>query len=382
MKVNIPGQTFQVVGGTINNQTHAVATGGAAGTMVQPHPRQSSNNSPTTKLQIDNSAFQYAQLAHAFNNIRPQPTGGEQSTVNQSTSPSPDTTTILTDDLQLTTKIQIITPFLPKHSTTNIRPWSFDEEHSDRITTFELDSILSTPECRYALDQLMMMVEDDYCERFYILDEVGNTAAVVCGSRTAFWSGTTAVLRQELTKRGIEFTIPLAKSNEVEAEKLRELRIGGDVGPLAKSTMADEKTCTLYFDSTFAVRGLIEAWINIIRKDAQVKILASQPFPGCAVKVTREKVTPRITKSKTQWMTEFTGFFNILDIDKVVKAFGQNNGGASDAKFMFEKSHLTREFDQVAQEILKYPSMEIVDARDVPRYGEQRHDEDELEEEL
>jgi len=333
----IPGQSFQVAGGLIldektrfNHDTNA------------PKPVvDSSKVLSTDPNQFDDG--DYRKLARSFSNLQADVQSAKSKKVKEETDS-------VTEDLVLTTRIKIETKLPPKRSDSN---WALDEEFPDQITTFELITPVSDVECRYALNELMAMIEDDQCERFYILDEVGLTAAVVCGARTAFWSGTTTALRSDLTKRGIAFTIPGTAVSVNGVDRLRELQ--GDVN-LSIPTVShlEEKTLTLYFDTTFTVRGMIEAFVNVTRKDAKLRIIASQPFPGCTIKVSRAKIAQKLSKStdNAQWSLSCDGYFTVLDIDKMVRAFTRTNG-ERDVRVYLEKLSLTKDFDRVAQIVFK-----------------------------
>ena len=248
-------------------------------------------------------------------------------------------------DLQLVTKMTFITLFRPSYDR---KEWKLESDSAHHVTTYDLETTAFDPNCGYALSELQIMMEHEQCERYYILDEAGGWAAVVCGKMTAFWSGTTPSIRAALKANGIQCSIPLSKGS-----KLFDMEVG-DHPNLARMTSSpgEEKRCTLYFSGLFQVRSMLDAILGISRKDARLRILASHPFPGCMVHVNRMRVTEKFSRrheSKVYHST-MTGYFTQVDIDKIVRGFDSLNGH-DNVNVHFEKSPLTKELDEVAREV-------------------------------
>jgi len=355
MRAAIPGQSFLAAGGVIEERRRLA--------------RSDAQTRPGTGGQNDDNRFgsrttpEYNRLARQFTSVK---VPGVASNVEvpgrgglQLQSLNPTITSRDDDDdnnLSLKTRFTIETPFRPVFDYE--QNWSMDDDLGYQITSFEMCSSVSETDLKHALSELMAMVEEDLCDRFYILDEAGLNAAVVCGRNTAFWSGTTSLMRADLMRRGIPYVIPQAKSTTAAeaAEALHELR-ANTLQTAVHASHLEEVRCTLYFNSTFAVRGLVEAFINM-RMDAKLRIIASHPFPGCMMKISRAKLSHKLSAASgaSIWTTSFEGYFTVLDTDKVTRAFVRSNDVRNEVNVYQENSPLTIDFDRVARFVFGHQS--------------------------
>lgn len=339
----IPGQSFQVIGGVIDaarpqletsEQTQDIST-----TCTPPSLTEKSNSitktlvTPSTTTTSGPSKASYRSLVQAWS--------GFKNDVQKVQTPSSSSTSSRfhhNENLQLTTKILIHTTFSPKRNL----GWSLDEDSSAHITTFELLTSSCEEDCRFALHQLLIMIEQDECDRFYVLDENITSAAVVFGPNKAIWSGVTQRLRKRLNEHGIDF-IPIYPSNNINGLKL--------VDPELPNEIAD-KPCSLYFDSNLQVRGMVEALANNYLANSKLRIISTHPFPGCTIKVNKTLLKQVSQIRGTTWTTSCEGFFTAFDIDKLIRAFARDNG-VSQIKVEAEKSPLTKSFDLVYRKIME-----------------------------